>query len=234
MSTKYYAEGEMIKKIMDDIEYLPIKYSIKDKYLRMPKEEYDSFVEMTKQPLKNLSTVLFETVIDDTSEETKCEKVSEACNNMIATLEKNYKKDLCDNFYEEKLHLYENFFVIYIRDDLCSHYRKYKEALMTVPQKYWELDEESNIFSFPEYEEKLDLYISIRNSFKYNFDQFGSKYIFSKEAREYLIHSNELLLKDVSELFKLEFSTYLKNELLEEQTNRIRKLIYLLKDTLKK
>ena len=129
-------------------------------------------------------------------------------------------------FFEEKLRLYDDLYIHFIKNHLIKTYPEYKRWLHSLVVKYSELIATLKIFNFPEYESLLHLYTDLQNGLE---TDLINNYCFEDDTVNFIAHSAELLIEKVQDMFAGEVLKQGKKYI---KMNRIRKIIYLLKTRL--
>ncbi len=225
MKEKYYKKGQKKEGLTQDIKIVLNNEQFK-KDLFMSESDYYVFAGSIKKPIIDLNTVLLRTIIDDTSKESKEKSVEQACNEVISIIKDHIRSDLKTRFFEEKLKLYDDLYMHFIKNHLIRVYPEYKRWLHSLVVKYSELKASLKIFNFPEYESLLHLYNDLQSGLE---TDLINNYCFEDDTVNFIAHSAELLIEKVQDMFAGEVLRQGKKCI---KMNRIRKIIYLLKTRL--
>ena len=215
-----YQKGEKLAKLRQTIKDIPLYADLKRSEFIMPKKELKKFESSIIKPFNNLNSVLFSTLTNEKTEDENRDMVYRAISNIILYLVDNYEHDLEGYFYEERLALYEKFFVILVRDKLYKKYPEYKDLLEVIPKEFRK-EQKTDETKFP----RISYLINVHDEIYEDLDSG-----LSDSTVLYLYHSIEMIYEEISELIIEESETdYLNPDVLP---NRLRQLIYLLKSEL--
>lgn len=229
MPEKYYKKGEKLEQLKQDIKNI-LNTPYYKKHLFIPEENYYDFTQRIKQPFSALAVTLYETNINNDTEEIKFKKIASACDNVIEKLEQDIKSDLVSNFYEEKLEFYDTITNTFIVQKLHNDYVKYSYELDRIRSRYSELYKELDTTNFPEYQSLIALYNDLQEGFaKTNLSSY-----FSTDSLEYIIHHAECIIKKIQTLLRKDIEKEVEPEswLETQKMVKIRRIIYMLKTEL--
>lgn len=221
-----YQKGEKLAELRQTIKDIPILSGVDQSEFVMPKREFKKFESSILKPINNLNSVLFSTLTNEKTEDENRELVYSAVESVVLYLNENYKHDLEDYFFEEKLSVYEKLFVILIRNKLNNQYPEYKDLLEVIPKTFWK-EKKSYEIKFP----KISYLINVQDEItKDKKDDKDIRYRLYDSTIMYLNHCIEMIYEDISKLVNEECNEkYLNPDVLP---NKLRQLIYLLKSSL--
>lgn len=216
-----YQKGEKLAELRQTIKEIPIRSGLKESDFAMSKSELKKFERPIINLFNNLNSVLFTTLFNSKTTDENRNDVYCAVEKIVRYLEEHFKQDLKDCFFEEKLAIYENMFVILVRDKLSIRYKDYKNLLELIPKAYWNISE-----SYQEDFKKLSHLLETHDNITTDMD---SK-VFYSTTYEYLEHALEMVYEEISETIKRHCEAeYLNSNVLP---NELRKLIYLIRTEL--
>ena len=215
-----YQKGEKLAELRQTIKDIPTLSKLLPSDFIMSKSEFKKFETPILKLFNKLNKVLFKTLTNGKTEDENRDAVYNAVEEIVRYLEENYKHDLRDYFYEEKLDVYEKMFVILVRDELYKRYREYKDLLESIPKAFWNKAKEYET-NFPRISYLINIHNEINEDIESNL--FDSSIM-------YLTHSLETIYEEISELIKAECEIEFLNP--DVLPNMLRQLIYLLKSEL--
>ena len=163
---------------------------------------------------------MFNAILFPESEQT----VDKVCEDIVSYILLHYEEDLIDNFYQEKLELYDHLCIELIESELRHYYFDYADVLETIPHTYRTACAafENQIIPFAEISGLLNNYNKILYDTKCTF--------MNSVTKKYLVHSAEMILGEISKLVKQECQSSYKNP--DYLPNRLRLLIHFLQSEL--
>ena len=223
-----YQEGEKLKELKDTIDSIPTLSKLHPSYFVLSKDEKQKFEAPIRKLFRELNRTLYDTLLSNESEDEKTVKVYTVVEKIILFLDRNFKRDIIEFFYEEKLSFYEKMFVILVRDQLCVRYKEYKQTLLKIPKQYTDMYNayKAEVFKYP----RINDFIS---NFKELNDDLLNKPLYGC-TKTYLTHFLELILEQISGCVKDECKKCAEDESYSNYyASRLRYLIYLLKKEFK-
>ena len=217
MKKELYKQRYFIQKLEKDIKAV-MKNSDLGIDFNMPKKEYNKLDKSLKDSFNRLLCVLFEYTTDDLQDKDKyAHKIKKQCQVIISIIQDNLTSD---NFYEDKLSLFEKYCNSWV-NHLVEIYPEFAEHLNDIEMEYLIKYYSKCFGSKSTYLYLVDLYSYIHTSLY--------KISSNKAAKDYMIHSAELIIKDIDDLFIHDVLHYNEKKDPEARKNMIRKVVFLLK-----